>query len=221
MTSIGLLGGTGDLGTALALHLSKTNSVFIGSRSQEKAHMAVDAIIKEKGERDYLLSNLKSADNAGVISKCEFIIATLPSESAMETIKSLSSRFRAGQTFISAIAALSKKGNQFFSPRTTTSLTEQIRSILPEGVEVSSAFQTLPAAILYREKEIVADILVCAESKICFDKVSAIVSSIDGLRPLYLGDLELAGELEALTALLLNLGIRNKLKSPTIRISSF
>jgi NADPH-dependent F420 reductase len=221
MTSIGLLGGTGDLGTALALHLSKKNSVFIGSRSQEKADMAVDAIIKEKGERDYLLSNLKSADNAGAISKCEFIIATLPSESAIETVKSLSSRFRAGQTFISAIAALSKKGTQFFSPRKTTSLTEQIRSILPDGVEVSSAFQTLPAAILYREKEIVADILVCAESKTCFDKVSSIVSSIDGLRPLYLGDLELAGELEALTALLLNVGIRNKLKSPTIRISSF
>lgn len=222
MFSIGLIGGTGDLGTALAVQLSKKyDSVTIGSRSIEKAKSAVKSILEEKGERDYLLNHMKASSNQQVVSTSDLVIATVPHENAIETINALSEYFRGDQLLISAVAVLSKIGNQFFPSKSIDSVAKQIKLLLPPSVEVASAFQTVPASILYKEEKISADVLVSAESAQTYEKVAQLISSIDGLRPLYLGNLELAGELERLTALLLNVSIRNKLKSPTLKIASF
>ena len=222
MFSIGLIGGTGDLGTALAVQLSKKyDSVTIGSRSIEKAKSAVKSILEEKGERDYLLNHMKASSNQQVVSTSDLVIATVPHENAIETINALSEYFRGDQLLISAVAVLSKIGNQFFPSKSIDSVAKQIKLLLPPSVEVASAFQTVPASILYKEEKISADVLVSAESAQTYEKVAQLISSIEGLRPLYLGNLELAGELERLTALLLNVSIRNKLKSPTLKIASF
>ena len=222
MPSIGLVGGTGDLGTALAVQLSaKYESVTIGSRSVEKAKASVTKILEEKLERKYLLSHLKAGSNREVVSGCDYVILTVPHENSVQTVKELSADFRGNQVLISAVAVLSKVGNQFFPNRTSESVARQVKSLLPTGVEVASAFQTLPAAMLYKEREISADVLVSAESTQTYEKVAKLIGSMKGLRPLYLGDLDLAGELEGLTALLLNVATRNKLKSPTIKVNSF
>ncbi len=222
MPSIGLIGGTGDLGTALAIHLSKKYEIVtIGSRNIEKARATLKTILQEKGAKDHLLNHLKSASNADVVSECDIIIATLPHENAIETIKALAKNFRQEQVLVSAVAVLSKVGSQFFPSRGLESIAKQMKSIVPNGVEVASAFQTVPAAILYKEREISADVLVSAESSNTYEKVADLVSSIEGLRPLYVGDLDLAVELEGLTALILNIAIRNRLKSPTLKINSF
>ncbi|MGI0078408.1 MAG: NAD(P)-binding domain-containing protein [Nitrososphaerales archaeon] len=221
MPSIGFIGGTGDLGTALAVQLSANHeSVTIGSRSSEKAKSAVRTILEEKSRRGYLLNHLKAGSNREVVSTCDLVILTVPHEKAIQTIKELSNDFRGTQVLVSAVAVLSKIGSQFF-PSSSESVAKQIRSLLPPSVEVASAFQTLPATMLYEEREISADVLVSAESVQTYEKVAKLISSMRGLRPLYLGDLELAGELERLTALLLNLATRNGLKSPTLKISSF
>ncbi len=222
MSSIGLIGGTGDLGTALAVQLSKKyESVIIGSRSVEKAKATVKSILEEKGERDYLLKHMKAGSNQQVVSTSDLVIATVPHENAIETVNELSGYFRGDQLLISAVAVLSKIGNQFFPSKSLDPIAKQIKALLPSSVEVASAFQTVPASILYKEEKISADVLVSAESAQTYEKVAQLIASIEGLRPLYLGDLELAGELERLTALLLNVSIRNKLKSPTLKITSF
>lgn len=222
MSSIGLIGGTGDLGTALAVQLSKKyESVTIGSRSEERAKAAVKSILEEKGERDYLLNHMRAGSNQQVVSTCDLVIATVPHENATDTIKELSGSFRGDQILISAVAVLSKIGNQFIPSKSLEPVAKQIKSLLPSNVEVASAFQTVPALMLYKEEKISADVLVSAESAQTYEKVAKLIASMEGLRPLYIGDLELAGELERLTALLLNVAVRNKLKSPTLKIISF
>jgi NADPH-dependent F420 reductase len=222
MNSVGLIGGTGDLGTALAVHLAKKyEMVTIGSRNAKRAEATVKTIIEEKGTRDSLVQHLKFASNADAILTSSVVIATIPFENSVETIQNLSRFFHRGQILISAVASLSKVGDEFIIPTNSNSIAIQVKSIVPQGVEVASAFQTVPASILYKEKQILADVPVAAESFETYKKVAELVSSIDGLRPLFLGGLHHSAQVEGLTCLLLNIGKRNNLKSPTLRINCF
>jgi NADPH-dependent F420 reductase len=222
LTAVGFLGGTGELGMALSLQFSKTHQVYLGSRSVEKATAAINTIRQEKGPRDYLQSQLIPVDNEEAVRKSDVILITVPHESAVETVQNLAHTFRQGQIVISAVAAVTKSGEDFVADFVSgKSYVEKIREILPPAVGLAAAFQTVPANILYKEKEISADVLVAADDFSVFERAASLINDIQGLRPLYLGSLKLSGEVERLTALLLNVGKRNKLKSPTLKFPSF
>ncbi len=222
MTRIGIIGGTGDLGSALAVHLSKNHEVMLGSRNSEKAKTTVGDIIAEKNH-DYLNRNLKPVENNIIASECDFLILTVPHSNVLETVRNVAPMFRGNQILVSAAAVVSKKGDEFVvdDDPSGKSLAQKIREIIPESVKVAAAFQTIPANILYREKEISADVPVAAESVEDYQLVASIVSEIQGLRPLHLGSLQQAGEIERLTVLLLNIAKKNGLKSPTTKFPSF
>jgi len=222
MTLVGIVGGTGDLGKALAIHLAKKNDVLLGSRIFEKAQSTVETIRKEKNH-PYLEERLKPAENLAVVKSCDILLLTVPHENAFETVSKLSGDFRGSQILISAVANVLKKGEEFVADQDLSgkSFAQKISEIVPPSVKIAVAFQTVPANILYKEKQISSDVLVSADEVETYESVSAIVRDIEGLRPLYLGSLLLSGEIERLTALLLNVGKRNKLKSPTLKFASF
>ena len=151
------------------------------------------------------------------------MLLTVPHENAFATVNGLSSDFRGNQVLISAVAAVAKKGEEFVVDEDPSgeSFAQKISAIVPPNVKVAAAFQTVPTSILYKEREISADVLVSTDDLGTYESVSAIVRDIEGLRPLYLGSLRLAGEIERLTALLLNIGKRNRMKSPTLKFVSF
>ena len=223
MTTIGLVGGTGDLGTALAVHLSKTYDVILGSRSEGKAKTAVADIIKEKGNRDYFQSHLKPADNQTAVRDSDIVFLTVPYDNAFETIQNLSTLLRSNQILISTAASVSKSGEDFVPdfPETGKSVSEKIFDLLGGRVEVAAAFQTVPANRLYKEAQLSSDVLIAASNNEAYQRVADVVKTIEGLRPLYAGSLTVSAEVERLTSLLLNLAKRNGLKSPSIKISSF
>jgi 8-hydroxy-5-deazaflavin:NADPH oxidoreductase len=222
MSLVGLIGGTGDLGYALSYHLAKKQRVLMGSRNIEKAKAAVAEIIAEKKNLE-VEKNLEGVENLAVVQSCDIVILTVPHANALETVRSISKDFRGNQLLISAVAAVAKKGDEFVSEISSSgkSFAQQIKGDVSESVKVAAAFQTVPANVLYREKEIRADVPVATDSRQTYDLVSTVVNDIPGLRPLYLGSLDLSGEVERLTALLLNVGKRNGLKSPTLRFPSF
>jgi len=222
MPLLGLIGGTGDLGFALAVHLSKNHQVLMGSRNLEKAKAAVDEINTEKKNSE-ITRNLEPAENSKVVQLSDILILTVPHANALETVRSLSNGFRGNQILISAVAAVAKKGDEFVSETDASgiSFAQQIKKIIPDSVKVAAAFQTVPAKVLYRETEIAADVPVATDTREVYESVASLVMEIPDLRPLYLGSLRLSGDVERLTALLLNIGRRNSLKSPTIRFPSF
>jgi 8-hydroxy-5-deazaflavin:NADPH oxidoreductase len=219
MRTIGLVGGTGDLGRALAVHLSRKHKVKLGSRTISKAQAAVKEILQDKRGEIELRENLLPVSNNEAVSDSEIAFLTVPYESALETVKSLIGQFQRGQTLISCAARVSKRGKEFFG-ESGVSLSRQIQDIVPQ-CEVATAFQTIPAVVLYKEATISFDVFIACNEEETFRKVAELVLAIDGLRPLYVGTLEHAGQLESLTALLLNVGLRNRLKSPTLKIHSF
>jgi 8-hydroxy-5-deazaflavin:NADPH oxidoreductase len=194
----------------------------MGSRNMEKAKAAVAEIVVEKKNPD-VEKNLEGVENLAVVQSCDIVILTVPHANALETVRSISKDFRGNQLLISAVAAVARKGDEFVSEISSSgkSFAQQIKGNVSETVKVAAAFQTVPANILYREREISADVPVAADGRETYDLVSNVVKDIPGLRPLYLGSLDLSGEVERLTALLLNVGKRNGLKSPTLRFPSF
>lgn len=223
MTAIGFIGGTGDLGTGISIHLAKHYEVFLGSRSQEKAVGAVEKILSDKGKRDYLVNNLKPVENKRAVETCDIILLTVPFENAIATMTDLARDFTGNKLLISAVAPVVKTGREFRTQQDNSgkSVAQRLAALLPESVKVASAFQSVPAHILYEERAISSDVLVACDETETYLKVSEIISKIEGLRPLHIGSLELSSEVERLTAMVLNVAIRNKLKSPTIKFNSF
>lgn len=216
------MGGTGDLGTALAIHLAKHyERVFLGSRDKSKAEAVLHEILAEKGNRDYLRAHITPGENSEVVKSCDLVIAAVPHTNALQTISQLHDIFRGEQILVSAVAPIAKSGNEFVPDIADLSVSEQISKIVPKSVRVATAFQTVPANILYKEKTISSDVLIACDDYETYGSVSEMVSKIEGLRPLYLGSLKLSKYVESLTSLLLNVSIRNKLKSPTIKVTSF
>jgi 8-hydroxy-5-deazaflavin:NADPH oxidoreductase len=222
MPKIGLVGGTGGIGSALAVHLAKKNRhVLIGSRSKEKAESAVREVLKDKNGRKDLEEHLEAVTNDVVVSTCDTIIVTVPYSAAIETITKLRDEFKENQLLISTVAAIEKSRSEFVPIEHATSISKNIRDIVPKSVLVATAFQTIPAIVLYKEEKIDADVLVSCDERETYMRTAEIVSSIEGLRPLYAGSLDLSAEIEGLTALLLNISIHEHLKNPTFKIHSF
>ena len=221
LRKIGLIGGTGDIGSGLAVHFArKFDIVFIGSRSKEKAQNTVKEITREQLEDVKIGDHLIAESNEAVIQNCENLVLTVPYAAAVDTVTDLAQLFTENQLLISAVAAIKKSSKEFVAANDALSVSESIQKLLPR-VRVAAAFQTLPARILYTKREIDADVFVSCDEKDTFARVAEIVSSIQGARPLYAGTLELSREIEGLTALLLNSAQNSHLKNPTLKVFSF
>jgi NADPH-dependent F420 reductase len=223
MTMIGLVGGTGDIGRALGVRLAKSHErILIGSRTQEKAESTLREILEDKKELSYLEKRLQGVTNEEVVSSCETVILTVPYDAAIETVTKIRDKFGSNnQLLISTVAAIEKNKDEFVPVRNDVPVSKKIQELVPDSVSVAAAFQTIPARVLYSKEKIDADVFVCCNEKKTYLRTAAIVSSIEGLRSLYAGSLELASEVEGLTAMLLNISRSEHLKSPTFKILSF
>ncbi len=227
MITIGILGGTGDLGNALAIHLCKYyEKILIGSRLKERAARVIDDLISRSAMGEDATRKLKEhlvpATNQEVAALSDIVIAAFPYEGALEAVKGLSPSFREGQLFISAIAPVAKRGGHFVNPEESNplSIAQRLKGFLPRSTKVATAFQTVPAKAIYDKSSVDADVFVSSEDFETYQSVQQIVQRVGGLRALYAGGLEMSKQLEGLTALLLNIGSKNHMKNPTFKITS-
>lgn len=229
MAQLGFLGGTGDLGQALVVHLAgKYEKALLGSREKSKAEKVVDDLEEKMSGREYLKDRLVAATNQEVAENCDIIIATLPAKHAVQGVKELAGHFRGNQLLISTVAPTPKVGEEYLpslegkkengSSSSSKSITQQMKDATAlHTIKVATAFQTVPAKTLLKEEKVEADVPITSDDKETYEQVANIVRQIEGLRPLYLGTLELADVAEGLTSVLLNVGSHNHLNSPTIR----
>jgi NADPH-dependent F420 reductase len=206
-TSVGVLGGTGPAGTALAARLSSIGySVVIGSRSIERAEE------KAKEIRDAwpaLNLPLRGGTNEESAS-CDIVVLATPWDSAATTVREHSVALR-GKVVISMANALVRVGHEFqplVPPR--GSVAAHVQAAAPE-CRVVAAFHHLPAKELgHLGDPIDSDVLICSDNKEAIETVSEMVRRIPGCRPLDSGELSNATAIEAFTAVLLQLNVRYK-----------
>ena len=210
MTRIAIVGGTGDLGMGLAARLATHGSVVIGSRDPSRAVDAASRVTTISGSRVEGRTNLEAA------AWCEAAILAIPELPSDETLLSLKHSL-GGKLVISPIVPMTVREGLFFPSLESGSAAERVASALQ--TRVASAFHTVPAARLLKVKSTLNyDVLVAAETREVFAEAAALVSSIEGLRPLYAGPLRNSRMLESMTPALLNVGKLNGISHPSIRV---
>lgn len=204
---IGILGGTGPAGSALAARLASIGfDVVIGSRSSERASEVVVEFVARFPE---LESHLSGGDNAHA-SQCDLLVIATPWDSAAATVQENTAAL-SGKIVISMANALVRVAGEFqplLPPR--GSVAAHIQAAIPLS-RVVAAFHHLPAKELgHIGQPIDSDVLICSDDRDAIQIVSGIVERIPGCRPLDAGLLSNAMAIEAFTAVLLQLNVRYK-----------
>jgi 8-hydroxy-5-deazaflavin:NADPH oxidoreductase len=195
MMRVGIIGGTGAMGSELAKQLSKKHEVRIGSRDVARARASAARITGVEGD-----------DNDAVARWCEVAIVAVPF-SSVGTLKEFAEDL-SGKLVVSIINPLKKEGTVLQYASKGLSAAEQVAEALPR-CPVSTAFNNVPTAFIRRPPEQGLDILVAADSKEAYEATAGLVRSIQGLRPLYVGPLSQAESVERITVMVLNAAMLN------------
>ena len=204
---IGILGGTGPAGSALAARLAAVGfDVVIGSRSAERAAATTDELLSKWAGRKL---QIEAADNSGAATADLIVLAT-PWDGASETVKSVGHMLH-GKVVISMANALTRIGREFqplVPPR--GSVAASVQAAVPE-CQVAAAFHHVPAKELGDlDHPIESDVLICSDHRRATDATIELVRKIPNMRPLDAGELSLATPIESFTAVLLQLNLHYK-----------
>jgi 8-hydroxy-5-deazaflavin:NADPH oxidoreductase len=208
-----IVGGTGALGFGLALRLGKAGvPIVIGSRDPGRAQeAAARAVAQVPG------AAFDGLENAQAVRKVEVVILSVPFRNQSETLTNLKAALTPGHLLVDATvplaAAISGKATRTLGVW-QGSAAEAAQEMAPEGVRVLSAFHTVSAALLSDlDHELDEDVLICGDRREDKDRLAEIVNGIPGLRPVDCGALEMARIVEQLTALLISINVRNKVRA--------
>ncbi len=209
--SIAILGGTGDQGLGLALRFASAGRpVAIGSRKQERAVAAAQSVAKAVPQ-----AHVSGFANAEAASGAPMVILSVPFEHTAATVKDIRSALAPGQILVSMAVPLATAIGDG-AARTVGvwqgSCAELVAGLVPPGVHVVSAFQNVSAHRLQDLAQPVdCDVIVsgAVEER---RKVMALCSLVPGLRGIDGGPLANARIVEEITALLIGLNARYKVK---------
>lgn len=204
---IGILGGTGPAGRALATRLASVgHQVIIGSRSQERADEVVAGLLETWAGRELAI---EGGDNRAA-SFADVVVIATPWDGAYGTATSVAEQLD-GKVVICMANALIRIGKEFqplVPPRGSVAASVQAAV---RGCHVVAGFHHVPARELGDiDHPIESDVLICSDFPHATEVASTIVASIPNLRPLDAGGLSQATPIESFTAVLLQLNAHYK-----------
>jgi NADPH-dependent F420 reductase len=211
---VSIIGGTGEQGPGMALRWAKAGvEVIIGSRQQERAARVAAELNQELGQE--LIKGLANPDAAAA---AEVVALTVPFSAHRSTLESVKAQLQ-GKILIDVCVPLDPENPRKMLPPAAGSATEEAQEILGESVKVVAAFQNVSAHELqHHEQPIDCDVLVCGNDRDARQTVMRLVEHM-GLHPVDAGPAYNARVIEGITALLVGLNIRHKVKGSGIRIT--
>lgn len=209
--SVAIVGGTGNLGTALALRLAAPGvRVIIGSREREKAMTVVESL-KSKARQG---GRLEGEANPEAVKQAEFVVISVPYEGHAKIVADLKGRL-GGKTIIDAVVPL-QKGRPFVPPAGSALLEAQ--TILGDEAPVIGALHNISALDLQDIDAPLGDVLVCGDSDPAKQKVMEIIRRI-GAKPYDAGPAQNAYVIEGITGVLIHLNRKYKSKHASVKIT--
>ena len=207
--SIGIVGGTGDLGRGLALRLAKAgHAVLVGSRKPEQAVEAAQALAAELSDRGISDVSVEGMDNAAAAERGDIIFVTVPFGAHTPTLESIRHVVQ-GKIVVDVTVPLvpPRVARVQLPPEGSAGMIAQ--TLLGEDVQVVSAFQNVAAAHLQADMEIPCDVLVTGNEKTARQSVIDLIESM-GMRGFHAGLIHNAAAAEALTSVLININKQYK-----------
>lgn len=212
MTTIAILGGTGDLGTGLAIRWSKAgHNIIIGSRTQEKADAALEELKKISPDTPAQAMENGAAANAG-----EIVVLTVPFAHQLSTLEAVQGDLK-GKILIDVTVPLMppKVGTVQMPP--AGSAGKQAQDFLGDDVMVVTAFQNIAAHLLQQDVTIECDVLVAGNKKVARDTVIELVEQA-GMNGWHAGPIENSAAAEALTSILIQINRKHDISHSGIKI---
>jgi hypothetical protein len=218
--TIAVIGGTGDQGFGIVLRLAKAGEkIVIGSRNQQKAEDAA------KRARDILGPDapVVGMENPKAAAAADIIIMSVPFAAHVDMIKSVVDSITPEDIFVDVVVPLSTAvGGSAVTALGVWegSAAQQAVKLLPPHTKIASAFHNVVAEALQDlKRNVECDILVCSDSQDTRKTVMELVNRVPGVRAVDGGRLENSRIVEQLTALLIGINIRYKIKDAGIRIT--
>lgn len=159
---VGIIGGTGDLGSGLAKGWAAAGyKVVIGSRSAEKAA----ALAPELG------ATVTGDSNVGAASAADIVVLAVPFASHNSTIEEIRDVVQGKIVVDAAVPLVPPKVSTVQLPA-EGSAAQIAQALLGEGVRVVSAFHNVGATKLHAGGKVDCDVLVFSDDK---DARSAVI----------------------------------------------
>ena len=209
---IALLGGTGDIGRGLALRWGRdtNHELLIGSRDPEKARGQAEAY-RETLEGFDTDADIKGFENAMATDRADVVVLAVPAYHLVDTVETIADRLDSDTVLVTPAVGMKRDEEGFHYNRPGAgSVAALAASAKPDDVSLVGAFHNLPAAGLADlDSEFDWDTLVFGEDAGAKATVSELAAEIEGLRPLDVGGLANAPEVESVTPLLINVAMEN------------
>ncbi len=205
--NIAVIGGTGDLGFALASRWAKAGfHVIIGSREKAKALEAAKRL-----QAALPGATVEGKDNAAAAAASKVVLVAVPFSGLISIYKSIAEHVASDAVVIDATvpveASIGGKATHVFGVW-EGSAAQLGLAFLPKGTIMCSAFHTLSASALnVLDTPVQGDVPVCGR-KDGKPVVKELVDSIADLRFVDAGPLENARIVEPITALLIGMNHR-------------
>jgi NADPH-dependent F420 reductase len=214
MTSIAVLGGTGQQGSGLARRFARAGArVIVGSRNTERATTTV-AGWGAMPQRIHVAGYAEAAASADVV------VLAVPFGSVDELLDELRASLKSATTVVDVTVPVTFAGGKMAMLTVAEgSASEHIRARLPAEVGLAAAFKTVPAHLLGDgDAPLDCDEFVCGDTDGSRARAVELVKLLPGLRPVDVGPLSRAGYIEHLTALAIVVNRRHKIHDARFRI---
>ncbi len=211
--SIAIIGGTGKEGNALAARFARAGvHVLIGSRDALKGESAA----KEMNAR-LQISTVLGYSNRDAATRAEVVLLSVPYEGMAPILDDVREAVQ-NKIVINIASALDPERKSRAKIPPAGSTTAEVQQNVGAAVKVVAAFQNIAPEKLEGEGPIDSDVLVCGGDKDARAVVIDLVKRI-GLNAFDAGVLANAVAVEALTAVLIAVNIKYKVKGAGIRLT--
>lgn len=210
---IAIIGGTGDLGSGLAMRWARAgHRVIIGSRDCDRAAAKAAEFSQLAG------TPIAGAENAAAADEGEIVVMTVPYASHAATLEAVRPHL-SGKIMIDVTVPLMPPKVRTVQLPEGGSVAKAVQKELGEEVRVVSAFQNVAAAHLADlEHDIDCDVLVCGNDRQARASVIGLAEDA-GMKAWHAGRIDNSAVAEGLTSILIFLNGSYKIDGAGIRIS--
>jgi NADPH-dependent F420 reductase len=207
---IAVIGGTGPQGKGLAYRFARHgHSVVVGSRAAERAEQAAKEIAERVPDAD-----VSGTANHEAVAGAEVVMLAVPYDGHDDLVRSLAGDL-AGKVVISCVNPLGfDKQGPYGLGVPGGSAAETAAALAPEA-RVVGAFHHVSAPNLWGDAEFLdhEDVLVCGDDRDDKQVAIELARTVTGRDGVDGGRLRLARQLEPLTAVLISINKRYKVRS--------
>jgi NADPH-dependent F420 reductase len=214
MSIIAMVGGTGPLGRGLGYRFAAAgHSVVVGSRAADRAEEMAETISTRLSENGIDDAQISGRTNAEALHGADLAVLAVPWDSHEALIESLAEDL-AGKIIISCVNPLGFDKSGPYGLTVEESAAEQAQRLVPTA-RVIGAFHHVAAASLWKTPDplVHESVLVCGDDHEAKQMVIDLAAAVTGHVGVDAGALRLARQLEPLTAVLISINKRYKIRS--------